>query len=399
LQVEKQKIRVLRIINRFNIGGPTYNATFLTKFLSDDFETLLIGGLPEPDESDSLHIPKEYGIDPILIPELKRTPNPFDDRKAYRRIKQIIEDFKPHIVHTHASKAGALGRKAAFSMKVPVVVHTFHGHVFHSYFGPLKTAIFKTIERRLARRSDGIIAISNIQKNELVNIHRIADADKVEAISLGFNLVKFHEALTLRSELRSNLKIHEDEIAVAIVGRLAPIKNHKMFLDAIDLLSKKLTKKLVVFIVGDGSERANIESQIKLMTKVDSLRIIMTSWITNIANFNAAMDIMCLTSNNEGTPVSLIEAQAANLPIVATDVGGVRDVVLLDDTALLVPKNDTALFAEKLLTLIEDEKIRQKMSQNGWNFVKANFDYSSLVQNMEMYYRKLLKSKRNDFEA
>lgn len=398
MQVKKEKIRVLRIINRFNIGGPTYNATFLTKFLSDDFETLLIGGLPEPDESDSLHIPREYGIDPILIPELKRTPNPFDDRKAYRRIKQIIEDFKPHIVHTHASKAGALGRKAAFSMKVPVVVHTFHGHVFHSYFGPLKTAIFKTIERRLARRSDGIIAISNIQKNELVNIHRIADADKVEAISLGFNLVKFHEALALRSELRSNLNIQEDEIAVAIVGRLAPIKNHKMFLDAIELLSKKLTKKVVVFIVGDGSERANIENQIKQMTKVDSLRIIMTSWITNIANFNAAMDIMCLTSKNEGTPVSLIEAQAANLPIIATDVGGVRDVVLPDDTALLVPKNDTALFAEKLLTLIEDEKIRQKMSQNGWNFVKASFDYTSLVLKMEKYYRKLMKIKFDDLE-
>ncbi len=395
---KNNKIRVLRIINRFNIGGPTYNATFLTKFLSDDFETLLIGGLPEPDESDSLHIPREYGIDPILIPELKRTPNPFDDRKAYRRIKQIIEDFNPHIVHTHASKAGALGRKAAFSMKVPVVVHTFHGHVFHSYFGPLKTAIFKTIERRLARRSDGIIAISNIQKNELVNIHRIADADKIEAISLGFNLVKFHEALALRSELRSNLKIHEDEIAVAIVGRLAPIKNHKMFLDAIDLLSEKLTKKLVVFIVGDGSERVNIEQQIASISKLDNLRIQMTSWITDIANFNAAMDIICLTSNNEGTPVSLIEAQAANLPIVATDVGGVRDVVLPDDTALLVPKNDTALFAEKLLTLIEDEKIRQKMSQNGWNFVKTSFDYTSLVLKMENYYRKLMKIKFDDLE-
>jgi glycosyltransferase involved in cell wall biosynthesis len=398
LNKKNNKIRVLRIINRFNIGGPTYNATFLTKFLSDDFETLLIGGLPEPDESDSLHIPREYGIDPILIPELKRTPNPFDDRKAYRRIKQIIEDFNPHIVHTHASKAGALGRKAAFSMKVPVVVHTFHGHVFHSYFGPLKTAIFKTIERRLARRSDGIIAISNIQKNELVNIHRIADADKIEAISLGFNLVKFHEALALRSELRSNLKIHEDEIAVAIVGRLAPIKNHKMFLDAIDLLSEKLTKKLVVFIVGDGSERVNIEQQIASISKLDNLRIQMTSWITDIANFNAAMDIICLTSNNEGTPVSLIEAQAANLPIVATDVGGVRDVVLPDDTALLVPKNDTALFAEKLLTLIEDEKIRQKMSQNGWNFVKTSFDYTSLVLKMENYYRKLMKIKFDDLE-
>ncbi len=393
----KEKIRVLRIINRFNIGGPTYNATFLTRFLSDDFETLLIGGLPEPDESDSLHIPKEYGINPILIPELKRTPNPFDDRKAYLRIKQIIEEFKPHIVHTHASKAGALGRKAAFSMKVPVVVHTFHGHVFHSYFGPIKTALFKTIERRLAKRSDGIIAISAIQKDELVKIHKIANAEKVEVITLGFNLLKFHEALSSRAESRANLNIQDDEIAIAIIGRLAPIKNHKMFLDVVNIISKKTTKKIVVFIVGDGSERENIENQIKLITKVDSLRIVMTSWITNIANFNSAMDIICLTSNNEGTPVSLIEAQAANLPIVATDVGGVRDVVLLNETAFLVPKNDTKLFAEKLLSLIEDEKIRIKMSQNGWNFVKANFDYSTLVQNMEIFYRKLLKSKYNGF--
>ncbi len=398
MEKEKEKIRVLRIINRFNIGGPTYNATFLTKFLSDDFETILIGGLPEADESDSLHIPQEYGINPILIPELKRTPNPIDDRKAYKRIKQIIKEFKPHIVHTHASKAGALGRKAAFSMKVPVVLHTFHGHVFHSYFGPVKTAIFKTIERRLARRSDGIIAISSLQKHELVNIHKIAEADKVNVISLGFNLSKFNEALAKRNELRSNLNLKDDEIAVAIVGRLAPIKNHKMFLDAIEIVAKKTSKKIVVFIVGDGAERLNIEQQIKGIPKTDSLRIVMTSWITNIANFNAAVDIICLTSNNEGTPVSLIEAQAANLPIVSTDVGGVRDVVLPDNTALLVPKNDAEFFAEKLLVLIEDEKMRQKMSQNGWNFVKANFDYTTLAQNMELYYKKLLKIKCNDFK-
>jgi glycosyltransferase involved in cell wall biosynthesis len=393
LKKQIEKIRVLRIINRFNIGGPTYNATFLTRFLSDEFETILIGGLPEPEESDSLHIPRAYGIEPILIPELKRSPNPIDDRKAYLRIKQIIKDFKPHIVHTHASKAGALGRKAAFSLKVPVVVHTFHGHVFHSYFGRIKTFIFKSIERRLAKKSDGIIAISNLQKEELVDLHNIAESRKVKVISLGFDLSKFNNAISRRDELRDNLKINSDEIAVAIVGRLAPIKNHTMFLDAIELVAQKTSKKIVVFIVGDGAERTNIEGQIKSKSFGEHCRIIMTSWITDIASFNAAIDIICLTSNNEGTPVSLIEAQAANIPIVSTDVGGVRDVVQLNETAFLVPKNDTQLFADKLFDLIEDEKLRQKMSQNGWNFVKENFDYSTLVKNMEDYYKTLLNNK------
>ena len=147
----KRKIKILRIINRFNIGGPTYNATFLTRFMSDEFETVLIGGLPEEGEADSLHILKEYGVKPILIPELKRNPNFFSDRKALKKIKTIIEEFKPDIVHTHAAKAGALGRKAAFDCKVSVVVHTFHGHVFHSYFGKFKTEIFRRIEKRLYR--------------------------------------------------------------------------------------------------------------------------------------------------------------------------------------------------------------------------------------------------------
>ena len=161
---DRKKIKVLRIINRFNIGGPTYNATFLTKFLSDDFETLLIGGLPEENEANSLHILEKYGVEPVLLPEMKREPNFKSDRIALKKIKAIIKEFKPDIVHTHASKAGALGRKAAISCKVPVIVHTFHGHVFHSYFGKLKTAVFKTIERYLARKSTGIIAISDIQK-------------------------------------------------------------------------------------------------------------------------------------------------------------------------------------------------------------------------------------------
>ena len=189
----RKKIKVLRIINRFNIGGPTYNATFLTKFLSDDFETLLIGGLPEENEANSLHILEKYGVEPILLPEMKREPNLKSDRIALKKIKTIIREFKPDIVHTHASKAGALGRRAAVSCNVPIIVHTFHGHIFHSYFGKIKTALFKNIERYLARKSTGIIAISEIQKKELCEIHKIAPKGKTTVIPLGFDLDIFQE--------------------------------------------------------------------------------------------------------------------------------------------------------------------------------------------------------------
>jgi hypothetical protein len=173
--------KVLRIINRFNIGGPTYNATFLTRFMDDEFETLLVGGLPEPDEKDSLHILEQYDVKPLLIPEMQRLPNWKSDRAAYRRIKEIIEEFKPDIVHTHAAKAGALGRRAAKAAGVKVIVHTFHGHVFHSYFGAVKTKLFQLIERRLASSSTGIIAISELQKKELSDTYRICKPEKIPA--------------------------------------------------------------------------------------------------------------------------------------------------------------------------------------------------------------------------
>lgn len=390
-----KKIKVLRIINRFNIGGPTYNATFLTRFMSDEFETLLVGGLPEAGESDSLHVLEEYGVQPLLIEEMKRLPNFSSDRLAYKRLKQIIEEFQPDIVHTHASKAGALGRKAASSLKVPVIVHTFHGHVFHSYFGKLKTTIFKTIERNLAKKSTGIIAISDLQKTELAAVHKICPKEKIQVINLGFDLHKFHENLAeKREQTRNEFAIEQDEIAIAIVGRLAPIKNHDLFLDAVQLAAQQTQKKCAVFIVGDGTERQSIEAKIAELQLPPHIRIVMTSWIKDIGTFNAGMDLICLSSNNEGTPVSLIEAQAANIPVITTDVGGVKDILLDGETGFVVPKNNPEKFAEKLVLLIEDEKKRKKMSQNGWTFVEEKFHYTTLVKNMEYYYRELLTAKQ-----
>ena len=223
--------KVLRIINRFNIGGPTYNAAYLTKYLPEEYETLLIGGDKEESEDSSQHILGELGINPVIIPEMRRAIRFGNDYSAYKKIKQIIEEFKPDIVHTHASKAGTLGRMAAFSCKVPAVVHTFHGHVFHSYFNKTKTKIFKRIERKLAQKSSAIVAISNTQKQELGLVHKIADLNKIEVIPLGFDLNRFQENLSKkRAVFRTKYQIEDDEIAIGIIGRLVPIKNHDFFL-------------------------------------------------------------------------------------------------------------------------------------------------------------------------
>lgn len=388
--------KVLRIINRFNIGGPTYNATFLTKFISEDYETLLVGGLPEKDESDSLHILEDYGVKPLLITEMKRIPNFRSDREAYRRIKQIIQEFQPDIVHTHAAKAGALGRKAAKACGVPVIVHTFHGHVFHSYFGRAKTLIYKVIERRLAKISTGIIAISPLQKEELSAVHGICKPEKIKVIPLGFDLMKFQENLPeKRIETRKEWNLKEEEVAVAIVGRLAPIKNHHLFLDVIELLAEKGIKARY-FIVGDGQEKTAIEQRAKKLESTYNLKIELTSWIKDIATFNAGMDIICLSSDNEGTPVSLIEAQASGVPVISTDVGGVKDILEEGETGFVVPKKDREAFAEKLQLLIENKEIRHKMSQNGWNFVRDKFHYTTLVKNMENYYTELIEKTRKN---
>lgn len=390
-----KKIKIVRIINRFNIGGPTFNATFLTRFLDDRFETVLVGGVPDEGEKDSLHILKQYGVEPIIIPELQRNPNINSDKKAYKKLKAIIKEEKPDIVHTHASKAGFLGRRAAFSCGVKVVVHTFHGHVFHSYFGKLKTNAVKMVERNLAKRSTGIIAISELQKKELVEDHRICPEEKVKVIPLGFDLEKFSQNKEQsRLQVRSHYAIKDDEVAIAIIGRLAPIKDHLFFLEVIEKLlnNNGLRHKIKVFIVGDGSERAVIQEKVNSLNSKFGETILMTSWILDIPKFNHGMDIICLTSKNEGTPVSLIEAQAAGIPVVSTDVGGVRNVINDEVSGFVIDVGDRQRFVEKLSILIENQKIRANFAREGQSWVKDKYHYARLVKDMADYYVKLLNS-------
>jgi glycosyltransferase involved in cell wall biosynthesis len=391
--------RVLRIINRLNLGGPTFNAAYLTKYLAPEFDTMLLAGMIDDSEESSEFITREVGLEPVYIPEMYREINVLKDRKAYRKIKNIIREFKPDIVHTHAAKAGTLGRLAAVEMKVPVVLHTFHGHVFHSYFSPLKTRVFLEIERYLARKSTRIIAISERQKKELGLIYKVAPMDKIEVVPLGFDLSAFTDDQEHKRKLfRKQYQLDDDEIAVTIVGRLVPVKNHKLFVDAMKVIWENTTKRVRAFIVGDGEERHGIEEYARqqgvdfVNYTREQLRapLTFTSWRRDIDVVNAGSDIIALTSNNEGTPVSLIEAQAANKPIVTTRVGGISDVVIPGTTAFVSAKGNTSKFAKNLFLLIEDDSLRTDMSAHGAAFVLEKFSYQRLVKDTAGLYRRLL---------
>jgi glycosyltransferase involved in cell wall biosynthesis len=323
------------------------------------------------------------------------------DLSSYRYIRRIIRDFRPHIVHTHAAKAGTLGRLAAIHEKVPVIVHTFHGHVFHSYFGRFKNKLFINIERYLASRSSAVIALSRLQKEELVQRFRVAAESTVRIIPLGFDLDRFTTGQEeLRRSFRSLYKIDDDVIAIGIIGRLVRIKNHPLFIRAVRNVQKASGKRIAAFIVGDGEDMDLLaglcrREGIDFRTGHESppALITFTSWIRNVEWPLAGLDVVALTSINEGTPVSLIEAQAAGKPIVTTEVGGIADIVLKDETAFLCPSGDEQCFTAMLKKVIEDLALRTEIAQRGKAYAQAHFSYHRLASDVRSLYNELLASK------
>ncbi len=392
--------KVLRIINRFNLGGITYNVSYLSKYLPAEYETLLIGGPEEEGEESSLFIPESLGLKPIIVKELKRSINPLSDYYAYKKIKQIIKEFKPDIVHTHASKAGAIGRLAAFSCKVPVVVHTFHGHVFKGYFSGFKTSIFKNIERYLSGKSSAIVAISAIQKEELTKEYEVCDAEKTHVIKLGFDLKKFSENKEVkRKNFREKYLLQENELAIGIIGRLAPIKNHYLFIEAIEYVLKNSNKKIKAFIIGDGETKNELLSFIKnkgLSCSTQSNKVSLftfTSWIKEIDIALAGLDLVCLTSKNEGTPVSLIEAQAGGKYIISTNVGGIKDI-LNPNCGVLSEANDAETYKKNLLNAVTNFFEVSKNANSTSEEVINEFSYTRLCREMDELYRSLLSNHK-----
>lgn len=397
--------KVLRVINRFNLGGPTYNVALLTKYLPNNFQTRLLGGLKDANEADSQFILKNIGVEAQIIADMQRSINPLKDLRAFFKLIQIIREYKPDIIHTHASKAGTLGRLAAIISGVPIIVHTYHGHVFHSYFSTFKTFIFKKIEHFLANKSDAIIVISEQQKKELCYDLRIIPDDKTHIIPLGFDLSRFTVNNTdKRLKFRAKYNISANEILVVIVGRLVPIKNHNMFLEVAKAIENRQSQSNIRYmIVGDGDLRSSLVQQAKNLGFTVSeperpnheAKIIFSSWIKEIETVYSGADISALTSLNEGTPVSLIESLASGIPVVSTSVGGISDFITDSEHGFLVTSNNVEQFAKRLWELATDSEKRKKMGQSGQAKVQGIFDYHRLVDDTTKLYIKLLNEKGN----
>lgn len=392
------KKKILRILNRFNVGGPVYNATYLTKYLNKNlYETLLIGGKPELHEESAKYILDNEKIKFNEIKYMRRAISPIYDFIALVKIVRIIYNFQPDIIHTHAAKAGLIGRIASlFYYKEVKIIHTYHGNVFEGYFSELINKVILNVERFLASKSDKIIAISKSQKNDLVNKYFICNKEKIEIIPLGFDLKSFSLDLkNKRLNKRKEFKINKDEVLISIIGRVVPIKNHKFFIDVINYCKNKTKLSIKALIIGDGPEMNNLieytkeiglEYNYKKMT--NDYDIFFCSWKRDIDSFLAASDIVALTSNNEGTPVSIIESMATGKASISTNVGGVSDIIENYKSGI-ISKNTVKDFGNDLLKLIIDKNLRDKLGYNGKIRSLKLFNYDVLVDNVEELYKSI----------
>lgn len=392
IKSEERPIRVLRIINRFNLGGPIFNVIYLTKHLPKPFETLLIGGIATSTEKDASYLLAQHQVKAKVLKSMSRRLNPIQDLMALIQIIRIIRHYKPDIVHTHASKAGVLGRIAAKLCGVKTIVHTYHGHVFHGYFNSFMTTLIIKIEKWLAKYSSALIAISPVQKKELEEIFKIANQNKIMCIPLGFELDSFAPSKEKTLLMRKKWGIAPPCFSVGIVGRMVPIKNHQLFIDAaIWVIKNDLEfKDYKFYLVGDGELKDSLEKRILAFDESLLNSFVFTSWIDDMSSFYPAMDLVCLSSFNEGTPVSLIEGQASGIPVISTRVGGVEDVVKHMETGIILDSFEVENLGKAIIEMRINPQMREKMSQNARIFVNKHYSYHRLVEEMKQLYLRLI---------
>ena len=374
----------MRVITRLNIGGPAINAALLSTRLDPDrFETLLVAGTESPAEGSMLELGRlERDLTPRRVPALGREISPTDDIRALADIVGIARDFRPDIVHTHLAKAGTIGRLAARVVRARAVVHTYHGTVFRGYFGGVKSRAVIAIERGLSHITTRLVAITPSQRRELIDLG-IGDERKVVEIPLGFDLEPFLNAPD-RGAARDRLGMPRDVPVVAIVARLVPVKNVSLFLQAMTVVPAPA----VALVVGDGELRAVLEAESAALGLGTRCRFV--GWQRDIASVYAAADVVALTSRNEGSPVSVIEAMAAGRAVVCTAVGGVPDVVR-PGTGVLVPAGDAVALAAAVTALLSDPARRAEFGAAGREAVHPAYDASRLVSDMTRLYDSVLQ--------
>ena len=383
-------IRIERVITRLNIGGPARHTILLTRYHRDmGFLTELVAGRESPGEGNMLPLAAANGVEPVIIPALGRELSPLRDPAVLLTLYSRFRRLRPDVVCTHMSKAGAVGRVAAWLARVPVRVHTFHGHVFSGHFSPAKTRFFVELEKRLARISTRIIVLGERQQREITALG-VGRPEQFVQVPLGLDLSAFLAAEKHSGELRKELAIPQDAPLAAIVARLVPIKNHAVFLRAAKLVCGSLPAARFL-IVGDGPERRGLEA----LTEQLGLkgRVIFLGFRDDLPRIYADCDATVLSSDNEGMPVALIESLAAATPAVATDVGETREVIRDGESGFVVPPSDPEALAGALLELLRSPERAKQMGLAGRRHVYPRFSIERLAADTAGLFRSLLQEK------
>jgi glycosyltransferase involved in cell wall biosynthesis len=376
-----------------NVGGPAHHVSLLSGRLNRErFDSLLLVGAVGPGEASLEALADRYGARRETVPGLGPVVDPKNDVRALRALVAKMREFRPHIVHTHTAKAGTLGRVAARLAlgPRPIVIHTYHGHVLRGYFGRTETAAYRAIEMGLARLSDCLVGVSEATVEDLIELG-LAPPERFRVIPLGLDLARFLEVEPSggHCKLRDELGVGSAQVLAVFVGRLVPIKRVDVLLRAF-AHARARDARLRLMVVGDGESRGELERMaaglgIQQLTTFTGFR-------DDLDVVAAATDIAVLSSDNEGTPVSLIEAAAAARPAVGTSVGGVPDVVT-PESGLLVPPDDPIALGDALVSLAADAGRRRTMGLAGRHHVRDRYDASRLVMDVERLYEDLLTAR------
>jgi glycosyltransferase involved in cell wall biosynthesis len=382
------RITVMRIIDRLNIGGPAIHAVVTSRGLDRTrFRTVLVIGSIEASEGDMAYLLEEAGVEQVVsIPTLGREMRPLRDLKTTWQLLRVMLRERPQVVHTHKAKAGAIGRAAAIVCRVPVRVHTFHGHVLRGYFGPAKTRFYQALERLLARGTSRLVVPSPRLADELAGEFQVAARDQFEVVPLGFDLEPFARAERHRGELRRELGVSEGTRLVGIVGRMVPVKDHATFVAAAALLAARRSDVQFV-LVGGGELAESIAGDVQRQGLSERTHLL--GWRKDLARIYADLDVVALCSINEGTPVSLIEAMTAGTPVVSTAVGGVPDVLRGGARGELVPARDPEQLAGAIeRALAPEARVRAAGFRQE---IEREYGAGRLCRQLEDLYDRLLQ--------
>lgn len=382
-----EPIRVLNVVARLNVGGPAIHVTLITKYLgSPAYDSRLVTGVVGPEEGDMSYYAAAHGVEPIIVPELGRALHPLRDMITLWKLYCLMRQFKPHIVHTHTAKAGFVGRLAAWLAGAPVIIHTFHGHVFHGYFSPAKTRLFIVLEQFAARLSDRIITLTGNLREALAETYHIAPREKIIVMAYGLDLAAFAAAQRKTGAFRRAWGIAPEAPLISIVGRLVPVKNHALFLQAAARI-RQTRPEARFAIVGDGELRASLEAQVDALGLRDA--VIFTGWQRDVLPVYADSDVLVISSVNEGTPFTVIEALAAGCPVVATAVGGLPEFLDGGKLGALVPSGEAESLAAAIAATLADPPDASALRME----IVQRYGIERLARDLDALYRALLAGR------